>query len=414
MEELRGIITSQRAKFETLTSQIEKATQEARSAHKGHSEVATEKLREDVGHWLTELRVALSDVQRELSSSLRGLEHELASSRKAQDAKAAQLGEDLNDVRRRFDGPEGDEVARAKEIAERVENAARQSATEIAATVKSMREQIRTDHDELGVELRGLLAHSEQRLRLGIDGLQSRVDEVKVEGRRTQSEASADLQKLQGGLSQAERILNTLQSSVHDIELNVENVARASNGVSPMEVKAQHEELWQLRNAADIISTAMLRISQVIGVLPGLNYGDDLRNGGDLNVTELLRWEHEGNSLVKRIESATRSLAQGGSMLEVLNKKAEQSTLRLVQSALRDLDMRLTHMRTGGVAEALGSSPERKSLFAETQDQLPHTLIPRPPSAPPPSFARRVEPISGQPLGLDALGSIQQQPPPAW
>jgi len=431
IEELKSSIISQQDKFEKVLS-------EARLASKGLGDVATEKLRVDIEHRLTELRVTLSDVKQELNSSQRGLEHELASAHKAHNEKATQLKEDLNDVRRRFDGLEVDDATRARETAERAENAAKQSAVEMASTLKSMREQMRTDHESLAVEVRGLLAHSEQRLRLGIDALQNRVDEGQAASRRTQSDANGELQRLQGGLHEAERVLATLSSSIHNVS---EGGSRASNQVTSQEMKAHDEELRQLRHAGDILATGILRIAQIIGVLPDRGPVDDARNGGGLNLTELLRWEREGNTLVKRMESVwqPRSLAQGGSMIEVLSRKAEQTTLRLVQSAIRDLDVRISHMRPGGAADALGPPPwmnklgpvgnfvgekgdvptgdlERKNLEAETHQHRPASLIPRPPSAPPPfrnggeegTFARRI----GAPS--PSVESCANMPPPAW
>jgi hypothetical protein len=301
-----------------------------------------------------------------------------------------------------------------------------------------MREQMRTDHESLAVEVRGLLAHSEQRLRLGIDALQNRVDEGQAASRRTQSDANGELQRLQGGLHEAERVLATLSSSIHNV---AEGGSRASNQVTSQEMKAHDEELRQLRHAGDILATGILRIAQIIGVLPDHGPVGDARNGGGLNLTELLRWEREGNTLVKRMESVwqPRSLAQGGSMIEVLSRKAEQTTLRLVQSAIRDLDVRISHMRPGGAADALGPPPwmnklgpvgnfigekgdvptgdlERKNLEAETHQHRPASLIPRPPSAPPPfrnggeegTFARR---IGAPPPSVESCANM---PPPAW
>eukprot|EP00746_Dinoflagellata_sp_MGD_P166234 gnl/MRDRNA2_/MRDRNA2_95987_c0_seq1.p1 gnl/MRDRNA2_/MRDRNA2_95987_c0~~gnl/MRDRNA2_/MRDRNA2_95987_c0_seq1.p1 ORF type:complete len:927 (+),score=221.39 gnl/MRDRNA2_/MRDRNA2_95987_c0_seq1:56-2836(+) len=432
-EELKNWMVSQLVKIEQTTHELK----ESQAVSGGHHSLVTESLKEDIDHKLTDVRNTLSDVQREISGSVRSLENELTSSRKAYDAKFSQLIEDLNDVRQRFDSPDDFDATKAKEAAERVESAARHSATEIAATLKSMREQVRSDHESLGVELRGLLAHSEQRFRLGVDAVQSRLDEVQNTARRTQSDASTEIQRLQAGLGEAEKTLCTLLSSVDNIKLNAESAARGSMNQaqgSVGEMKAHEEELRQLRFAGDILASGVQRIAQVIGLLPGLDHVEDARfQGSILNLGELLRWESEGNPLVKRLESAwqPRTLAQGGSVLDALQRKAEQSTLRLVQSALRDLDVRVSHMRTGGALEGLGPPPwlgksgapgiragekvgagiaesENKSptlmLNTEAQDWRPQ-LIPRPPSAPPSRNTGEEGPhtrrIAGAPLGGD-------------
>lgn len=433
-EELKTWMVSQLANIEKITHELN----ESYFASKGQHSLATESLKDDVDHKMTEVRNALSDAQREISGSVRSLENELTSSRKAYDAKFIQLMEDLNDVRQRFDSPDGFDATKAKEAAERVESAARHSATEIAATLKSMREQVRSDHESLGVELRGLLAHSEQRFRLGIDTVQSRVDEVQNTARRTQTDASTELQRLQAGLGEAEKTVCTLVSSIDSIKFNAESAARGSMNQaqgSVGEFKAHEEDLRQLRFAGDILASGVQRIAQVIGLLPGLDHLDDSRfQGSILTLGELLRWESEGNPLVKRLESAwqPRTLAQGGSVLDALQRKAEQSTLRLVQSALRDLDVRVSHMRTGGALEGLGPPPwlgksgapgiragekagagigesEKKTPNTEAQDWKPQ-LIPRPPSAPLSRITGEEGPhtrrIAGAPLGGESVTNL--------
>jgi len=223
-----------------------------------------------------------------------------------------------------------------------------------------------------------------------------------------------------------------LQRLIERIVSSNEGLASFSTSLPTAgEVRAHDDELRQLRNAGDILATGIMRVAQIIGLLPGAEHLDETRlHGSRLDLTELLRWEHEGIPLVKRMETAwqPRLLAQGGTVLDALQRKAEQNTLRLVQSALRDLDVRVSHMRTSGGLEALGPPPwlgsshidkkstvqdtDKKHRAAETQDWKPQ-LIPRPPSAPPSrsedsTHARR---IAGLSAGAEDCPNI---PPPSW
>merc|ERR550514_2658508 len=103
------------------------------------------------------------------------------------------------------------------------------------------------------------------------------------------------------------------------------------------------------KRALGSLAQGVVKLSQIVGILP-----EGERR--DLGLAELLDWEGSGQSLAQRLDQAwtPRVTLKAKSVLDVLALKADQSSFKLLQLAIRDLDVRISHLAEAARPQALG------------------------------------------------------------
>jgi len=340
------------------------------------------------------------------------VQRESASLQKRLVDQGAQHQNGLQMVRDAFEGELQKHISRLAQADTRIEGAFNQSIEGLVEKVRLHGEQAFRDTNDLGADLRGLVTLSECRVQRLVDSFSAKFDDL--------SQNIAGIR--QTGVVDAERIQETLRSFQHDASVGREAMESAKFHLANINSKAcesgsvgvnNHSDLLtehgnsvaEDRSALASLARGVVKIAQCVGLIGGLDGEHPEIHGTvppttfiraeNVGLKELLEWEHSGCSLATRIEKSwlARSLSKSATLMELLQRKADQSTMRLVQLAVRDLDTRVTHIKgeqrlvwcdTGEPRSLVGEPFTGEPLagaFGANQKLYNQMLPPRPSSA---------------------------------
>mmetsp|Transcript_31911 Transcript_31911/g.69854 ORF Transcript_31911/g.69854 Transcript_31911/m.69854 type:complete len:892 (+) Transcript_31911:77-2752(+) len=143
------------------------------------------------------------------------------------------------------------------------------------------------------------------------------------------------------------------------------NVKAAVSQLQDQDLRTMKESSNVLRRVTSHLFAGILKVTQLSGLCnPGepTLYSDSpssprkrldgwfsqhFETSDGVDALQLLDWEAAGTSLAARIEKAwlPQCTAHERSIVSMLQKKAEHSTVKLLQMAVRDMDVRLSHLK---------------------------------------------------------------------
>lgn len=168
----------------------------------------------------------------------------------------------------------------------------------------------------------------------------------------------SDMTQRQAHLQDALAALNRVANAARDDAIDARQRGTATEVmVTTKLAQMQDKELRHIQNghqrirkAFSCLSSGVIRMAQILGIFSDDSWRSssdgDTCKGSDA-VDLLLDWDASGMGLALKLEKGwlPHCSVKHASILETIGKKADQSTLKLLQMAVRDLDVRFGHIK---------------------------------------------------------------------
>jgi len=302
------------------------------------------------------------------------VEREIASMRQKLGSHSAQQQSDIQMYR---DALDSDIQAQARRLATsdtHVEAMIRQSVDSVMETLQARSDQARGVNDDLAVELRGAVAQAERRLQRLMDSKAETVDDMANAFTQMRGDTMRDLEKIQETVQlhtkAAKEDAQSAKALTHRFEAIIHGSQFQQSGA---EVQEHAKTLSEIRSGLGSLTDGVMKIAQCVGLLGGLHEGQGTRPESmgasppaiclkeeRVGVKELLEWEQAGRSLASRVEKGwlARSAVKSTTLMDLLQRKADASSLKLVQMAVQDLDSRLCSQKAERIIDiSYGDAP---------------------------------------------------------
>jgi len=314
-------------------------------------------LRSDVERGIGSLQLAAAATKEELQSSF---ERDVAESKQALIARDARLSNEVAILR---DSLEGQIVSQGKRVAQLDERFEEKMLEFVEDAVCALRAQcIRTQETCTALEsdLRGAITQGERRLQSMVDDESRHVAELVDIVTKLRAEGVANRDRVHEALTAVLDLANsstseakTAQARASAMEDAVRTFDKSVAELRHAKMREQEDFMAEMRTALSSLANGVVRIAQCCGFVGNLEdapsqgisgQGRATRlHTGQIGVQDLLNWEKTGVPLVERIERGwiARVSTQSDTLLGLVQQKADASVLRVLQNALRDLDVRL-------------------------------------------------------------------------
>eukprot|EP00451_Oxyrrhis_marina_P035974 CAMPEP_0204374194 /NCGR_PEP_ID=MMETSP0469-20131031/48497_1 /ASSEMBLY_ACC=CAM_ASM_000384 /TAXON_ID=2969 /ORGANISM="Oxyrrhis marina" /LENGTH=752 /DNA_ID=CAMNT_0051364747 /DNA_START=31 /DNA_END=2289 /DNA_ORIENTATION=+ len=203
----------------------------------------------------------------------------------------------------------------------------------------------------------------------------------------------------------------TVKSAAHDVDINkvqsdaskLEKWRAEDTNKHKQDMDAVYEELDKklyetnfitLEELVSKLARGVVKLAQVVGVFPGARMDDGTDEELDIDV-ELLNWEDCCINMVTRVDKMWRqqSSQKHRSVLDLVNKKADHSVLRLLQISQQHIEGQLERVRHERelwkeVVDKRNQQPLQLALTLKDQQQMgmaPGMMDPRAQMAHPPA-----------------------------
>merc|ERR1719424_1299936 len=204
------------------------------------------------------------------------------------------------------------------------------------------------------------------------DGMERHHANVSKETSKRLNALDLRISGLQGASGEQKRDINKLRdetnnlmvkSAAHDVDIGknsddikkMERQRAEDNQRHKQDMDAVYEELDQkvyeknflgLEDNVCKLTRGAVKLSQIVGVFPGARMDDGTEEELDIDV-ELLNWEDCCQHMAARVDKMWKqhSGQKYKSMLDLLNKKADHSVLRLLQISQQHIESQLERVR---------------------------------------------------------------------
>jgi len=321
-----------------------------------HNALMTEQaglLRSDVEKNLSSLHTELAVVREDVRSSL---QQEVATIRQLCSAQEAQQASDVESLRETLLVEINAHSRRLTQADERLREQLAQASEDSHRALEAQGRVLQDARASLDSDVRRLLTQAEQSLRSvvasefnRVEALEGSLTKAGAEGLANQRRAEEAIEAVKASLEQVREESSVAQSQARNAEAAVRQCADSLTQLRDAEMRSQVGSLEELRSAVGSLTTGLMKVAQCCGLIGGLDEGRCEQSGHvttsphmpakRIGIKELLAWEQSGTPLVARIESAWVGRC-AGTLLELVQQKADMSALRVVQAAMRELDAR--------------------------------------------------------------------------
>jgi len=296
-------------------------------------------------------------VRNELLESVRCVEKEAVITKEGLQAQAAQLQSNISTLRDMLNSEIQATIQRLVQEGERVDAQILHVTEEFQCALRTNHEHVRGDQTRIRAEFQELLSQLDQRLQRSHDTNTARLDQVgaqitavQVDSRAHDGQTKEALAALNLGVDRAQNNAAEAKRQASTSELTTRETL---NAFHETEIRCLTEGLAKVRLATGSLSSGVMKIAQTVGLLPS----HDARNEAisevgtpivprwdKVDLQDLLEWEKVGNSLADRIGKAWQPLISGNctTIVDMIQRKAESATMKLLQMAIRDLDVRIS------------------------------------------------------------------------
>mmetsp|Transcript_64772 Transcript_64772/g.182709 ORF Transcript_64772/g.182709 Transcript_64772/m.182709 type:complete len:507 (-) Transcript_64772:125-1645(-) len=186
--------------------------------------------------------------------------------------------------------------------------------------------------------------------------------DVRVDLNHNVQQTTDNIQLLGGQVADLDSRMSRLIGRVSDRLEETEGACRnALIGLRMRDLRAQADEVKQLRLATGSVAQGLRRVAQVCGLLPGAlgcggssssidkleeSRGTDKHSrtmaGQEFSVDDILDLELSGHSIARRVEDAWAAIAPDSvTMLDFMQQRAQEVAWRMVRAEVGDLDSRI-------------------------------------------------------------------------
>lgn len=353
-----------------------------------------------------------------LTEQLRRDVQQLNKEQQDEHSKLQRFTNDLHDMHTSLHQAHQDTVDSVSRTNEELLAAKQDLEAEVSTNVAQLKKDLSSRHKEANDRMDGVERHHANvskeaskrmnTLELRISGVQGACGEHKRDITKLREETNTLTVK-----SAAHDVdINKLQSDTTKLDRNrSEDVSRHKQDMDSvyeeLDKKLYETNFITLEELTSKLARGVVKLAQVVGVFPGARMDDGTDEELDIDV-ELLNWEDCCINMVTRVDKMWRqqSSQKHRSVLDLVNKKADHSVLRLLQISQQHIEGQLERVRHERelwkeVVDKRNQQPLQLALTLKDQQQMgmhqgmmmdPNTgmaMQPRPPAQ------RMMQPVPG-------------------
>eukprot|EP00746_Dinoflagellata_sp_MGD_P000868 gnl/MRDRNA2_/MRDRNA2_101613_c0_seq1.p1 gnl/MRDRNA2_/MRDRNA2_101613_c0~~gnl/MRDRNA2_/MRDRNA2_101613_c0_seq1.p1 ORF type:complete len:1006 (+),score=221.40 gnl/MRDRNA2_/MRDRNA2_101613_c0_seq1:60-3077(+) len=303
------------------------------------------------------VQTATNNLRTELQEDVHCIQKEATATKQALQTHTGQLQNDVATLRDQLNGEVKETAKRILQEAERADAQVQRTADELQSAIRFHHEDSRADCGRIRAELQESMARADQQLQRAYDTTTARLEQLNCHLVKVQGDASAQHDQSKEALSAMSHLVDRAQDQASEAKRRAAAAELATReaiaGLQEGEIRCLTEGLSKVRCAAGSLTSGVIKIAQCIGLLPahdGQNEaigdaGTPLGPRWDkVDLQDLLQWEKVGNPLAERIGKAWHPMISANSttLVDMVQRKAESATMKLLQMAIRDLDVRVS------------------------------------------------------------------------
>jgi hypothetical protein len=334
------------------------------------------------------VREATGTVRNELLEKVQCIEKEAAATKQGLQMHITQLQSDTVTLRDLLNSEIQATNKRIVQEGERLDDQMKHVGEEFQSALRTDHDYNRAERTRMRSELQELLSQLDHRIQRVHDTSMARLAELGSHISTVQAESAAQQDETNKALQALNNIVDRTQDQAADAKRRAATSELAMReqmkGLQESEIRCLTEGHVKLKDAARSLTAGVLRIAQCVGLLPshdarGEAIGDASTPLGPrwdkVDLQDLLAWEQAGNPLADRIGKAWQPMISNNctTIVDMVQRKAEGATVKLLQMAIRDLDVRVSGVvgerdawRDLGLATNANSNKGRAIAAAQT------------------------------------------------
>lgn len=324
--------------------------------HQTHMTEQSSILRHDVDRSVSSLQKQFAEVREDLRADL---QQEAANVRQLSSAQEAQHSSDIGCLRDVLLEEVRVQARRITQVDERIRAKLAEVTEDSQRSHEAQGRVLQDARESLNLELHRLLGQAQHSLRdivasefKRVEVLEGSLSKAGAEHIASQRRTEDAIEVLKADLELVREQALAAQSQARSVEAATRQCSDSIGQLRDAEMRSQVGSLEELRCAIGSLTNGLMKVAQCCGFIGGLEEGRHENVGGEpmsqhlsanrIGIKELVIWEQSGMPLVSRIEAswAARCSARAGTLLELVQQKADMTALNMVQAAVRDLDVR--------------------------------------------------------------------------
>lgn len=320
-------------------------------------------LRADLDRGVNTLKMSVASTREELQLAL---DREVGLARQEISSQASRQSGDLLALREALTGDLSMQARHISQLEARTDAGFKRASEDLAAALHTHAEQMKGTRDALDTELRGAISQAERRSLARIEDEAKRILALTTSLASLEAETGRVREQLQSAVSAARNLAGSAKEDAAKAQAQAQTAEDAAAAATACMVQMRSsaaeaeargaerraEDLQEVRTAAGSLAAGLVKVAQCCGLLGGLEEGHNEVSTDDattlhlpaerVGLRELVDWERSGAPLATRVEKSwqARVGATARSLLGLVQQKADQATVRMVQHAVRELDKR--------------------------------------------------------------------------
>jgi hypothetical protein len=339
------------------------------------------------------VQTAAGNLRTELHENVRCIEKEATGTKQGLQTQAGQIQNDVAALRDLLNSEIKETTKRFVQEGERVNAQIQHAAEELQNAIRTDHDYSRAESGRIRAELQESISRADQQLQRAYDTTTARLEQLNSHLVQVQADSSAQHEQTKEALSALNRLVDRAQDEASEAKRRSATTELATKeaitGLREGEIRCLTEGLAKVRCAAGSLTSGVLKIAECIGLLPAHDAQNEaISDAGTplgprwdkVDLQDLLQWEKIGNPLAERIGRAWRPMisANCATLVDMVQRKAESATMKLLQMAIRDLDIRVSgvlgerdawrdmHSNFNGVKTPAASSAGRAIAAAQS------------------------------------------------